>query len=91
MALFLTGYLVVGVLWRMAVYGLSNREAPDNRCRVALLVLYVLAILGVLFATGALEAFGWNRLYSTLVALAVLGGIYAADTLGKRARERKGK
>ena len=54
-------------------------------------MLYVLAILGVLFATGALEAFGWNRLYSTLVALAVLGGIYAADTLGKRARERKGK
>ena len=92
MTAFLAGYIGVAVLGMLSVYGLSYSERPQNKCRVVLLIVYILSIVGVLFATGVLEVrFGWNRLYSTLIAAGVLVGVYFADTLGKRAREHKEK
>ena len=91
MTAFLAGYIGVAVLVMLSIR-ISISERPQNKCRVVLLIVYILSIVGVLFATGVLEVrFGWNRLYSTLIAAGVLVGVYFADTLGKRARERKEK
>ncbi len=85
MSVFLISYIGAAVLVMLLVFGLSYRESPQNKCKTVLLIVYILSILGVLSATGVLEArFQWNRLYSTLLAAAVLGGIYLADRLGAK-------
>lgn len=85
MTAFLIGYIGIALLVMLLVFGLSYRESPQNKCKTVLLIIYIFSILGVLFATGVLEArFQWNRLYSTLLAAAVLGGIYLADRLGAK-------
>lgn len=90
MTAFLIGYIGAAVLVMLLVFGLSYRERPQNKCKTILLIVYVLSIFGILFATGVLEArFQWNRLYSTLLAAGLLGGIYLADALGKRTGNSK--
>jgi len=74
----------------LLAFVLSYRETPQNKCKALLLVVYILTIVGVLFATGVLEAkYGWNRLFSTLLAAAVFGALYLADTLGAKAKQKK--
>lgn len=88
MAAFLYVYIGLSVLAVLFTFVLSYFEPTKKSCKSVLLALFILTILGVLFATGVLEAkYEWNRLYSTLLAAAVLGGLYLADALGKRVRK----
>lgn len=85
MTAFLIGYIGIALLVMLLVFGLSYRESPQNKCKTVLLIVYILAIFSVLFATGVLEArFQWNRLCSTLLAAGILGGIYLADRFGAK-------
>lgn len=87
---FLCVYIGLSVIAAGVTFALSYRETPHNKCKALLLAVYILTIVGVLFATGVLEAkYGWNRLCSTLIAAAVLGGLYLADTLGTKAKQKK--
>ncbi len=89
MTAFLCIYIGLSVLSVLLTFVLSYFESAKKQCKTVLLILFVVTLLGVLFATGALEAkYGWNRLYSTLIAAAVLGGLYLADTLGKRVQKQ---
>lgn len=88
MTAFLCVYIGLSVLAVLLTFVLSYFEGIAKACKTVLLILFIVTLVGVLFATGALEAkYGWNRLHSTLVAAAVLVGLYLADTLGKRVRK----
>lgn len=88
MTRFLCLYLGGALIATLSAFTLSYLETPQNKCKALLLALYILVIFGVLFATGVLEAkYGMQRLYSTLIAAAVLGVLYLADTLGKKCRK----
>lgn len=88
MTTFLCIYIGLAVLSVLLTFVLSYFEGKAKACKTVLLILFIVTLVGVLFATGALEAkYGWNRLYSTLIAAAVLVGLYLADTLGKRVRK----
>ncbi len=90
MAGFFCIYLGGAAVAILLAFVLSYREAPQNKCKALLLVVYILTIVGVLFATGVLEAkYGWNRLCSTLLAAAVFGALYLADTFGTKAKQKK--
>lgn len=83
-------YLGAALAAVLLAFGLSYLETPQNKCKALLLALYIVTILGVLFATGVLEAkYGFHRLWSTLIAAAVLGLLYGADTLGGKIRKQK--
>lgn len=87
MTSFLCIYIGLSALSVLLSFVLSYFESEKKACKTILLILFIITLVGVLFATGVLEAkYGWNRLYSTLIAAAVLGGLYLADTLGKRMR-----
>lgn len=88
MITFLCIYIGLSMLSVLLSFVLSYFETVKKQCKTVLLILFIVTLVGVLFATGVLEAkYGWNRLYSTLIAAAVMGGLYLADTLGKRARK----
>lgn len=83
-------YLGAATIAILLAFALSYREAPQNKCKPLLLALYIVAILGVLFATGVLEAkYAFHRLWSTLIAAAILGLLYGADALGESVRKQK--
>ncbi len=89
MAVFFGVYLSVAAVIVAAAFCLSYFGGEPNRFRGFLLALYILAVIGVLFATGVLEArYGWNRLYSSIVAAALLLALYLADSLGTRLQKR---
>lgn len=88
MTSFLCIYIGLSLSAVLLTFVLSYFEAAKPQCKAMLLGVFILTILGVLFATGVLEAkYGWNRLYSTLLAAAILGVLYLADALGKRVRK----
>lgn len=88
MITFLCIYIGLSMLSVLLSFVLSYFETVKKQCKTVLLILFIVTLVGVLFATGVLEAkYGWNRLYSTLIAAAVMGGLYLAATLGKRARK----
>lgn len=90
MTRFLCLYLGGALIAALSAFALSYRETPQNKCKALLLALYILVIFGVLFATGVLEAkYGMQRLYSTLIAAAVLGALYLADTFGGKMKKNK--
>lgn len=90
MTRFLCLYLGGALIAVLSAFTLSYRETPQNKCKALLLALYILVIFGVLFATGVLEAkYGMQRLYSTLIAAAVLGALYLADTFGGKMKKNK--
>lgn len=90
MTRFLCMYIGAAAIAVLLAFALSYRETPQNKCKSLLLALYIVTILGVLFATGILEAkYEMHRLYSTLIAAAVLGLLYGADTLGGKVRKQK--
>ena len=83
-------YLGVSLIAVLLAFVLSYRETPQNKCKAFLLALYIVTIVGVLFATGVLEAkYEMHRLYSTLIAAAVFGALYGADALGGKLRKKK--
>lgn len=85
---FLCIYISLSLLSVLLTFILSYFETVKKLCKSILLVVFIITIIGVLFATGVLEAkYGWSRLYSTLIAAAVMGGLYLADSLGKRVRK----
>lgn len=89
MTLFLSVYFSLAVLVIAAVFVLSLLEEKHRACRGVLLAVYIVAILGVLFATGCLEVqYGWNRLYSTVVAAVILVCMFLADRLGDKLRKK---
>lgn len=89
MTRFLCLYLGGALIAALSAFALSYRETPQNKCKALLLALYILVIFGVLFATGVLEAkYGMQRLYSTLIAIGVLGLLYFTDTLGKKCKKQ---
>lgn len=92
MTLFLSIYFSTAVVVIAAVFVLSLFEEKHRACRGVLLAVYIVAILGVLFATGCLEVrYGWNRLwlYSTVVAAVILVCVYLADRLGGKLRKKR--
>lgn len=90
MTSFLCIYIGLSVLSVLLTFVLSCFESAKKQCKTILLILFIVTLVGVLFATGVLEAkYGWNRLYSTLIAAAVMGGLYLADALGKRVRNSR--
>mgnify|MGYP001349998265 CR=1 FL=1 len=53
--------------------------------KTVLLIVYILALAGLVFATGCLEAkYGFTRLKSTAIAVLILLMIYLADTFGSK-------
>lgn len=89
MTLFLSIYFSAAVVVIAAVFMLSLFEEKHRACRGILLAVYIVTILGVLFATGCLEVqYGWNRLYSTVVAAVILVCVYLADRLGGKLRKK---
>lgn len=88
MTSFLYIYIGLSLLSVLLTFVLSCFESAKPQCKSVLLGVFILTILGVLFATGVLEAkYGWNRLYSTLIAAVILGVLYLADAFGKRMRK----
>ena len=83
-------YIGAAVIAVVLAFTLSYRETPQNKCKPLLLALYIVTILGALFATGVLEAkYEMHRLYSTLIAAAIFGALYGADVLGGKLRKKK--
>ena len=83
-------YLGTSLIAVVLAFALSYRETPQNKCKALLLALYIVTIIGALFATGVLEAkYEMHRLYSTLIAAAVFGALYGADALGGKLRKKK--
>lgn len=90
MTRFLWFYIGAAAIAVVLAFALSYRESPQNKCKALLLALYIVTIIGVLFATGVLEAkYEMHRLYSTLIAAAMLGALYGADALGAKLRKQK--
>lgn len=90
MTRFLCFYIGAAVMAVVLAFALSYRETPHNKCKALLLALYIVTIIGALFATGVLEAkYEMHRLYSTLIAAAVFGALYGADALGGKLRKKK--
>lgn len=90
MAAFFSIYLGLAALLITASFFLAYFGAQKNQFKSILLVLYILAIFGVFFASGVLEVkYQWNRLYSTGVAVALLGALYLADNGGTRLGKNK--
>ena len=90
MTRFLCIYIGAAVIAVVLAFALSYRETPQNKCKALLLALYIVTILGALFATGVLEAkYEMHRLYTTLIAAAIFGALYGADVLGGKLRKKK--
>ena len=68
-----------------AVYFMSLNSEKKPALKTVLLIVYILALAGLVFATGCLEAkYGFTRLKSTAIAVLILLMIYLADTFGSK-------
>ena len=85
MKLFLAIYIIIAAAVVLCVFFLSKNEGKSSYIKTALTVVCILALLGVLIAMAVLEGkYQMQRLYSTLIAAAIVGCIYIADRLGAK-------
>lgn len=86
MTVFAVVYFGTALAVTAAVYFMSlNSEKKPALKTVLLLIVYILALVGLVFATGCLEAkYGFTRLKSTAIAVLILLMIYLADTFGSK-------
>lgn len=90
MTFFIIGYAVAAVLTAVLVFCFSYHEKKHPKFRTVLLIVYILALLAVVFATGCLEVkYGASRLVSTLIAVSAVLLVYAADTVGTKLGNKK--
>ena len=85
--MFLFGLVFFGpaVAVTAAVYFLALISEKKPALKTVLLIVYILALVGLVFATGCLEAkYGFTRLKSTAIAVLILLMIYLADTFGSK-------
>lgn len=87
---FLIVYIITAVLVITAVFLLSLNENKSGKIKTALTVIYILSLIGVVFAMTVLEGrYQLSRLASSGIAAAVIGLIYFADTLGSKLRKNR--
>lgn len=87
---FLVIYIITAVLVIAAVFLLSLNENKSPKIKTALTVIYILSLIGVVFAMTVLEGkYQLSRLASSGIAAAVIGLMYFADTLGGKFRKNR--
>ncbi len=87
---FLICYGIASLVVIASVFLLSLNENKSPSVKTVLTVVYILAIIGVLFAMTVLEGrFKMSRLISSGIAAFVIGFMYLADTLGGKIRKKK--
>lgn len=90
MPLFLACYIAISVAVVITVFFLSYNEKKSSKIKTVLTVIYILTIVGIVFAMGCLEArYGFSKLVSSCIAAAVIGSMYLADTLGTKFANKK--
>lgn len=90
MPLFVLIYFVIAVLVAVSVFLLSYNENKSKHIKAALTVIYIVSVIGVLFATGCLEGrYLYSKITSTVTAIVIVAMIYGADTLGAVLRKKK--
>lgn len=84
MTVFAVVYFGTALAVTAAVYFMSLNSEKKPALKTVLLIVYILALAGLVFATGCLEANGFTRLKSTAIAVLILLMIYLADTFGSK-------
>ena len=85
MTVFAVVYFGTALAVTAAVYFMSLNKKKKPALKTVLLIVYILALVGLVFATGCLEAkYGFTRLKSTAIAVLILLMIYLADTFGSK-------
>lgn len=89
MTVFAVVYFGTALAVTAAVYFMSLNSEKKPALKTVLLIVYILALAGLVFATGCLEAkYGFTRLKSTAIAVLILLMIYLADTFGSKRQRR---
>lgn len=84
-------YIIVAVAVVISVFVMSKYSEQKPRLKTVLLIVCILAIITLVFATGCLEVkYGWSRLKSSIPAAVILLAIYGADVLGGKASNQDG-
>ena len=83
MTVFAVVYFGTALAVTAAVYFMSLNAEKKPALKTVLLIVYILALVGLVFATGCLEAkYGFTRLKSTAIAVLILLMIYLAVSFG---------
>ena len=83
MTAFFISYIIIAIAVVIGVFIMSKYSEQKPRLKTVLLIVCILAIIALVFATGCLEVkYGWSRLRSSIPAALILLAIYAADVLG---------
>lgn len=89
MTAFLISYIIVAVAVTISVFVMSKHSEQKPRLKTVLLIVCILAIIALVFATGCLEVkYGWSRLKSSIPAAIIILAIYGADVLGMKAANK---
>ena len=87
MTVFAVVYFGTALAVTAAVYFMSLNSEKKPALKTVLLIVYILALVGLVFATGCLEAkYGFTRLKSTAIAVLILH-----DLSCRHIRQQKGK
>ena len=90
MSLFLLCYIIIAVAVIVSVFLLSYNEKKNNSNKIALTVIYILSIIGVFVSMAIFEGrYSYSRLSSSVLAAAVIGAMYIADTIGGKLADKK--
>ena len=88
--MFLAVYIVIAALVFALVFILSKNEGKAPYIKTVLTAVCITALIGVILAMAVLEGrYQMSRLYSSLIAAAVVGGMYIADRLGAKLNNYK--
>ena len=87
MTVFAVVYFGTALAVTAAVYFMSLNSEKKPALKTVLLIVYILALVGLVFATGCLEAkYGFTRLKSTAIAVLILLMILPTHSAVKRQR-----
>ena len=84
MTVFAVVYFGTALAVTAAVYFMSLNSEKKPALKTVLLIVYILALAGLVFATGLEAKYGFTRLKSTAIAVLILLMIYLADTFGSK-------
>ncbi|MEG1846232.1 MAG: hypothetical protein RR239_04955 [Oscillospiraceae bacterium] len=88
MTTFLIIYILLAAAAITVAFFLSINEQKHKAFKNITTVLYIITILGVLFATGCLETkYSMSRVYSTAIAAAIVLMLYLADSVGGKIKK----
>lgn len=87
--IFTGSYALVSLVFAVLVFFLSKSEGKKPIYKTLLTVIYIIALMGIVFALTVFENYlGFNKIISTVIAAVSLGVIYLADVLGGKLKNK---